>query len=139
MRQDSEELLTHTDAPEPGAGFLDRIMLLIRRESRNRSTARVRVSIFGVLSFLSVAAFILAWGELQEELIETHFSQFASLLFSDWNVLALSQDFIFSLAEALPVFGIVAVCGSIFLLLFSLRYLARDLGIAFRSSDYIPA
>jgi len=141
MPEDFKEVYTQADfvdAPEPETGFLDRIMLLISKERRDRSTARTRVFSFGLLAVLSFLAFIPAWGELQEELAETHFSQFASLIFSDWNVLApYWQDFIMSLAEALPVFGILAVCASLFVLLFSLRFLARDLGVAFRNSNFM--
>ncbi len=143
MREDLKELFTRADSvdpAEPRAGFLDRIMLLISKESRNRSTARARVLSFGLLLVLSLMVLIPAWSELREELMETHFSQFASLVFSDWSVLTLySQDFVLSLVEALPIFGILAVLGSIFTLLFSLWFLARDLGIAFRYANFMRA
>ena len=132
MRWDYEQLFAHIDKLEPPAGLLDRIMTVIYEERQSQKT-RLRVIGFSLLSIFSIAAMVPAWQELQAELLHTNFSQFASLLFSDWSTVTLySQDFILSLVEALPVFGILMLLGSIFALLLSLRFITRDISAIFR-------
>ena len=131
MHNDYEKLLSHIDRREPPLGLLGRIMLWIDGERRRR--ARIRVACFGTLSLAAIFTLVTASQELYAELTQSGFPQFISLLFSDTGILAAYwKEFAFSLAESFPIFAASMVLASVFVLLFSLRFLARDTDTMFR-------
>jgi len=134
MRKDYEQLLANIEGHEPPVGLLDRIMSRIAEERRHR--ARIRVACFGTLSLAAILTLVTASRELYVELMQSGFPQFISLLFSDAGILAAYwKEFAFSLAESFPIFAASMVLASVFVLLFSLRFLARDTDTMFRQPN----
>lgn len=134
VKKNYEQLFGRLDKREPPAGLLERIMLRIAEERRRR--VQMRTAVFGVLSLVALAALVPAWRELNSEITQSGFSQFASLIFSDGAALAAYwQDFAFSLLESLPVFGMVAVLGVLLALFSSLKFFVQDAGMVFRRTS----
>ncbi len=126
MQNDSKNVFAHIARKEPSSALYNRIIARIEREER-KTGAYARIVFFGVAALVSVAAFVPAAQELYAEFSQSGFIQFLSLLFSDTGVIALYwQDFLMSLAETLPVFGIMGVAASMFVMLLSTRYLVND-------------
>lgn len=126
MLKNHEKLFIYIDAKEPPFGMLDKIMLRIAQKRRRR--AGIRIACFGFLSLLAVAILIPTSQGLYSEMSRSGFMQFVSLLFSDASIVMIYwQDFALSLMEALPIFSVSAVLGSVLLLLFSLKFIVSDI------------
>lgn len=133
MREDYEELFTDIDQKEPPPGLLELIMLRIGEERRR--AARIRIMCLGAVSLIALFSLVPAWQGFYAELAQSGFTQFMSLLFSDAGVVASYwQEFVMSLAESFPMFGLFAVLASVFALLLPLRFLARDMSAIFHRS-----
>ncbi len=137
MRGDYERLFGQIDHLEPPEGLLDKIILRIDVEKKRR-TVRFGVGLFGVLAVAAVVAFIPALGELQSEMAGSGFSQFFSLIFSDTQVvLTYWREFVLSLVESMPLFGMTVVLGSVLVFLASVKFLVRDFSAVFSRSQLI--
>ena len=127
MQNDFYRLFEHLNRNEPRTRLYGRIIKRIELEQR-KTSVYTRIVFFGVLASAAMIALIPAIRELYAEFAQSGFIQFVSLLFSDTGVIALYwQDFLMSLAETLPVFGIMGVAASMFIMLLSTRYLLSDL------------
>jgi hypothetical protein len=123
---DRERFLIEDKASEPSDGLLGTVMLHIADAETHRF--RRRIVFFAGLAMIAAASFVPAWRELSRELSSSGFSSFLSLLSSDTaSFLADWKEFLMSLLESLPVFGLAAVLGALFTLLSSLRLLALNL------------
>lgn len=122
-------LLARRELP---AGLSAGVFFAITKAERRRAISGVVG--FGILALSAIIAFIPSWRELQTELIQSGFTQFISLLFTDFgSVAAYWKEFSFSLLESLPTLGLAAVFASAFAFLFSLRFLFTDISkISFR-------
>ena len=107
------------------------------RECRDRIAREIallerRVVFVRRISFVSVFAvffsvFIPAFNFLVTQLSESSFFSYASLLISDGDLTFLhSQEFVFSLIESLPMFGITITMTLVFLLLGAIRLVAVE-------------
>jgi hypothetical protein len=104
----------------PPEGLLDAIMLRI--EHRHRRRLYVRVALVGSLMLAAAAALVPAWNFLASEAARSGFAAFVSLVFSDFSVvLTYWNDFALSLLDSLPVYGFVAVLGSLLVFGISIR------------------
>jgi len=91
------------DLPSPSGSLAARIMLHIEAEERRR--LMVKAVTFGGMLVASVA--VLAYGSMAAAAQASHtgFWTFFSLLFTDFSAtVATFSDYIFSIAEAFPVF-----------------------------------
>lgn len=126
MDRDFEKLFALVEDLEPRAELLMRVNSAVDRAERRH--VFVRAVAFTVVAFVAVGALIPAWRELQAEVMQSGFVQFVSLLVSDFGLVATYwKEFSLSILESVPVLGITAVLGSVFTLLISLRFMARDL------------
>ncbi len=117
---------------EPPAELLDSVMARIQSERLREVKTRFWLS--SGIALLSLLLLVPALREFNAEAVQSGFSQFSSLLFSDGGIIgAYSQDFAMALAESLPAFGVSLVSSVIFLLLFSLRNIRKDMQIVFGS------
>lgn len=107
------------------------------RDCRDRIAREIallerRVVFVRRISFASVFAafisvFVPSFNFLATQLSESSFYSYASLLISDGDLTFLhSQEFIFSLIESLPIFGITITLTLIFLLLGAMRLVAIE-------------
>lgn len=112
---------------EPPAGLFDKIMCRIEKE-RKILTLRRRIIIFSIGLVGSAIAFIPALAYVRTGLVESGFSAFFSLIFSDTEiVLVYWKNFVQSLLETLPVAGLAVFLATIAVFLESLKMLVRDL------------
>jgi hypothetical protein len=128
MEKDYRLLFSRMNRQEPPAGLLDAVMARIEKDERRRLI--LHFAFFGTVSAAALAGVFFAWHQLISEAAQSGFSSYISLLFSDAGLLAVYwQDFVFSLAESLPLIGLSALFASVFALLFSLRHIFRDINI----------
>lgn len=102
----------------------------------NEEKARVakRNAIFsGIASFLSVIAMIGTGQYLTAELSRTGFYSYTSLFVSDWaSITYFWKEILASIAESLPIFGVVALLASFTVLLGSAKTLIKNIaGVKF--------
>ena len=111
---------------EPSEELFGKIMQRIREE-QHRLILKRRIAIFSIGLVGSAMAFIPTLRMVATGLVESGFSEFVSLLFSDLGtVLSNWQNFLFALMESFPVISIAAFLTTIFVFLQSLKFLARD-------------
>jgi hypothetical protein len=112
---------------EPPFGLKERILKKIRQEQR-LAIIKTRIVIFSVGLISSIFAFIPALNLLINELNRSGFTKFFSLISSDLSFVAeYWQIFSLSLLESLPVVGLIAFFGVIFVLLVSLKNLSKGI------------
>lgn len=134
MRQDYEKLFTFLPAPDPSGELYQKIILRLRREEKFLSL-RKRMIIFSFGLIGSVIAFLPAWQWLKTGLVESGFTQFLSLFFSDTGIIAAYwQNFALTLLESLPVMSLAVFLTIAFIFLNSLKSLYKDVKIIFTNS-----
>ena len=127
MREDYERLFNHLQSPELPGGLLAKIIYRINEE-RRFLTIRRRIFLFSIGLVGSLVAFIPAFKMAKSGLIESGFTQFFSLLFSDAGiVIANWQSYSYSLLETLPVLGLMALLATVLVFLESLKLLSKDI------------
>jgi len=88
------------------------------------------LAIFSLVLMASVAAFIPTLKMVQSELSESGFLQFLSLAFSDFGIIAIYwQNFVMSLLETIPAMSFAILLVIIFVFLYSLKFLVRNIEI----------
>lgn len=131
MDYEYETLFFHIKHPEPPAGLFEKIMRRIDAEQKLFS-ARRRIFIFSIGLVGSVIALVPTFQMARTALVESGFTQFFSLIFSDSGVIASYwRNFALTLLEVLPAGVIALFLVSVFVFLGSLKFLARDIEIIF--------
>lgn len=126
MQNDFEKLFNYSQAPEPHSGLFDVIMKRIDGE-RVRAAKR-RFVIFSVGCIGSLAAVIPTFITMRTSMVQSGFTEFFSLLFSDaGSITAYWQNFALTLLESLPAVSIAAFLATVFVFFGSLRFLTRDI------------
>lgn len=129
MNQDLEKLFTHLEPPEPPAELLGRILNSIQREKGLRA-AKKRIAIFSLGVLGSLVAAIPVFQAAHGAVVESGFSHFLSLIFSDFGtVITFWDKFIFSIFESLPVMNVALLLAVIFIFLGSLKYLVKNIAV----------
>jgi len=130
VRKDFEKLFKNLNRLEPPQFLMGNILAAI--EIKKRRAARLRLALFGSFALASLTALIPAVQYFIAEISQSGFYQYFSLLFSDWNlVITYWNDFVLSLAEALPVLAITSVLSAVFVFLGSLRLAVNQIKFAF--------
>ena len=94
-----------------------------------RRGAKLRLWIFSLLGLVSLGGLVPAVSVLLNNLTQSGFYEYFSLIFSDSGaVLASWKEFIFSLAESLPLLSIIYTLSLIFVFFLSLRYAMKQVG-----------
>jgi hypothetical protein len=116
------EKLNHTETP---VGLEERILLRIKTEERHFS--RVKSLTFGVSTVTSLGIFLWTFVFLTESLKESGFWQYISLLFSEnGTILIYWRELFYSLAESLPIIGLIIVLMSTGFFIWSLTNLYKN-------------
>ena len=132
VRKDYEKLFAGLDRHEPPDYLLANILAAI--DVKKRRAARLRLALFGSFALASLVAIFPAIQYFVAQFSQSGFYQYFSLLFSDWNLaLTYWNDFVLSLAEALPVLATTTVLSVILILLGSLRFAVKQIKTAFSS------
>ena len=111
------------------AGLYERILVRIAREKKH--TARIHLAVSGVLVGASAAALVPALQYAAEEISQSGFGEYVSLLFSDGGTLFSSwKDFALLLAESLPAMGMTLVLVASFACMASVGLVFRNVKAA---------
>ncbi len=129
MEQNFDSLFQTFKVPEPSPSLLGRVTKRIEIEKKRLVLMR-RAVLFSLATIASAGAFAEAARFAGAGLAESGFAQFFSLIFSDYGtVLADWKDFVLSLLEALPVTDLLFVFLCVLGLIYSVRFLIRDMKI----------
>ena len=111
------------DAPEPPAELSKKILLRIEVEERRQ--LRFKAIESGMILAGSISIVAVGYIETAARLSQSGFFQFASLIFSDFSVVASNAtDFFFSLSETFPIFSAALLfCGVFFAVWSATRFL----------------
>lgn len=122
------------ELPEMPPGLLDKVLCRIRREER--VSALKRISVFSAGFFGSAVVLIPAFQAARADFVQSGFSHFISLIFSDPGiVVSFWNEFVFSILESLPVLSVIFLLVAIFVFLGSARMLAKNM--AFLNPKFI--
>lgn len=128
MHDDYEKLFTYLTRVEPPDGLAGKVMARVWKEERKRVVRRLILFSIGIAA--SFAALFPAFNAVQGAMAQSGTLQFISLAFSDsGTVIALWNDFIFSILEALPVMSVVAFLTVAFVLIGCARSFIRDIAV----------
>ncbi|MFA5249408.1 MAG: hypothetical protein WC397_02620 [Candidatus Paceibacterota bacterium] len=120
--------------PEPPAELLGRIMSGIRSE-RGAKAAKRRAFAFSLGIITSLFVFVPAFSSLRQELAQSGFYAFFSLIFSDTEIVAAYwKNFAPSLLEALPATSLIFLLTAVCLFLQSVGGLLRNINFFNRKS-----
>ena len=112
--------------PEHSPLLLTKILRRIKDVKQRR--AQQRCITYLVFTLLSIIGFAPALQYFRTELLDSGLPQLLSLLFSDPTImLTYWQEFTFSILELLPVAGLTAILGSLFVFLGTLRLTAKQM------------
>jgi hypothetical protein len=118
--------------PNPSADLFVKIMNRIDVE-RRRISIRRRFTIFSVGLIGSLIALTPVFKMMQKGFVESGFTKFFSLIFSDSAaILSYWHEFILILLESLPVVSILAFLAIILVFLGSLKFVIQDAKIIFK-------
>jgi hypothetical protein len=119
MEDKYKKLLGSINLVEPPKGLENRIINSIKAEEKRAK--RFKAWIFGSISLASFVLSLRAIVYLVESMKETGFGQYLSLLFSENGAaLVYWKEITLSLAESLPVVGLVAFLTTVGLLIWSM-------------------
>ncbi len=100
-------------------------LTLIKREKRN---TQIKLWSFASMGFVSIIGLIPAIKILLTDLSQSGFYEYLSLAFSDSGlILSIWREFIFSLAESLPILSVIFTLSLIFIFFLSLKYLMKQI------------
>lgn len=106
---------------EPPADLFDKVMHAITREYRRFLAIRISAAVF--VGAGALYAILSAGRELLEELAESGFLQYGSLIATDFRTVAASwQDYSITMLESLPVVTLFVFCALALILVVAINY-----------------
>ena len=127
VRKDFEQLVSKIKTPKVPDGLFEGIMVAIQKE-RKLMILRKKIAMFSVGAFVSIIAFIPVLRLVSLKISESGFSQYFSLIFSDFKlVLSYWQSFSAALLESFPIINFTLLLAIVLMLLGSLKYLTKNL------------
>jgi len=100
-------------------------LTVIKREKRN---TQIKLWIFTLAGITSLVGLVSAFKILSSDLAQSGFYEYLSLAFSDSGlILSAWREFVFSLAESLPVLSVVFTLSLIFIFFLSLKYVLKQI------------
>ena len=111
---------------EPKADLVENIWQ--RVVAREKRLIRIKLYAFSLVGFLSLAGLVPVFKALFSDFAQSGFYEYFSLLFSSGNNLfSYWKELVSSLAESLPVLNIIFSFSLIFVFLWSLRYVLKQI------------
>jgi len=111
---------------EPKNDLAESIWLMVL--SRERRIIRIKLYVFSSTLFLSLLGFIPVFKALFAEFTQSGFYEYFSLVFSSGNnLVSYWKELVLSLVESLPVLNIILSLSLIFIFLWSLRYVLKQI------------
>jgi hypothetical protein len=126
MHTGYDKLFSKIQPLEPPAGLGERIAMRIHEERLVLSIKR-RLVLFSLGLAASLVVLVFSFHSFQTGIASSGFSDFFSLLFSDFRIVTYYWDnYILSLLESLPIFSLAVFSAAIFSFLELLKLTARD-------------
>jgi len=92
---------------EPSKTLFDRIIQNIKAEE-NFIILRRKIMFISISTIISMSLFIFSIVLIRNKAVETGFSSFSSLIFSDFNIILQNRkNFIISLLETIPITNVI--------------------------------
>ena len=108
-------------------------LTLIKREKRH---TQIKLWLFVLAGIASLVGLVPAFKILGSDLTQSGFYEYLSLAFSDSGlILSAWKEFMFSLAESLPILSIVFTLSLVFIFFLSLKYAMKQI---FRNQLLLP-
>ena len=99
-------------------------LTVMKREKRN---TKIKLWIFTLAGITSLVGLVPAFRILGSDLAQSGFYEYLSLAFSDSGlILSAWREFMFSLAESLPVLSVIFTLSLVFIFFLSLKYLMKQ-------------
>lgn len=115
MRKDYEKLFSQLCQEDPPGGLLDKVILAIEVEKTKRE-AKMKV-IFIFMLAVSIVMIPFSWLALSRQVANSGIIYYFVAVFSDLGAVTLFwKEFLFAIAEAVPVWGIVMFGGNVVVL-----------------------
>lgn len=117
----------------PHKGLLKRVLQCINKKQRLFIIRRVIA--FSLALVISLLAFFPAFRMLSQNIFDSGFIYFASLIFSDFSIVIIHwKIFTLTLLETLPIISLILFLIVLFLFLESVKYLSKN--IKFMKHEY---
>ncbi|MFA5080539.1 MAG: hypothetical protein WC472_02845 [Candidatus Paceibacterota bacterium] len=127
MEKEYKKLFMNMEEVNPSSKLFEKIMLRISREEK-LVIVKKRIAVFSVFLAISLGGFVYSFITVQNAFVSSGFTQFFSLIFSDFNiVIAYWQNFLFTLLESLPVFAMIISLVMFSIVLGFLTFLMKDM------------
>jgi hypothetical protein len=95
---------------------------------RDKKITRIKLWIFACAGFASLAGLLPAIKILFTDLAKSGLYEYFSLIFSDGgSIISYWKEFIFSLAESLPIMSMIFALSLTFVFFLSLRYVIKQI------------
>jgi hypothetical protein len=95
---------------------------------QNKYMVKFKLCIFVFTGFFSLVGLVPVFQMLLNDLTQSGFYEYFSLIFSDGgSMLSSWKELIFSLAESLPIMSIIFTLSLIFIFFLSLRYVIKQI------------
>ena len=108
-------------------------LTVMKREKRN---TKIKLWIFTLAGITSLVGLVPAFRILGSDLAQSGFYEYLSLAFSDSGlILSAWREFMFSLAESLPVLSVIFTLSLVFIFFLSLKYAMKQI---FRNQLLLP-
>lgn len=132
MLKNYEKIFSNIEHPAVPKELLGRILSRIESEKRFMAI-RTKILWLSAFSIASLPLIIFSWINFQAGASESGLFQLTSLAFTDFSVIVSHyQDFILSVAEALPILAMVGFLAGILVFVESILALARDFKFVYK-------
>lgn len=136
MDKNYQQLFAHLSSPQPPNDLFDKIMLRLESEKKLSATKR-HFFIFSVIMAISAISFIPVLKMMQNELSQTGFFNFVSLIYSDFGlIVSYWQYYSFSLLESLPTTSLIVLSIVSLIFLQSVKSFFQDVKIIFYQNRF---
>ena len=123
----TNEIDNNSNSAVPPEYLFGKIMSRIEAEKRLIAIRR-KIFVFAGAIILSLIAMVPSVGAFSQNMGQSNFIQFVSLIFSDGrSILLYWNSFSLALLESLPVISLTIVLSLVFILLASFRFLVKNI------------
>lgn len=134
MERDYKKLFALSEDPQVPTGLQASVLLRIEREARRIS--RIRLALLAPLALASSVSVVVSLQYLAQEIAQSGLASYLSILFSDSaTVFILWKEFSISLAEQVPVFGIIIFMATTLVFVGAVKLLIKNAKTVFRGGQ----
>ena len=133
MRNQYQKIFRDLKVLKPKSELCDKILNQIAL--RQNLEARFWYIILGTISLGSLLSMLLALQYTFQELYLSNFYQYMSIIMTDGiNLTSFFKEFVLSLTESIPLFGLTVLLSTTFILLYSIKLATEKRGAQYLSA-----